>query len=279
MSRKAFRIAVVVSCGTITGSRRVVPVVPNQTRSPGSLREVDTEADRMMQPDKALECRSLTFAYRGGAGSATVLSGVDLTLDRGERVAIVGESGSGKSTLLHLAAGLERPTGGAVRVGGQELGSLGERERTRIRRRAIGIVFQAFHLIPTLTALENVALPLELSGLAWRREAFERARVQLGQVGLVGKADRYPEQLSGGEQQRVAIARALVHRPVLILADEPTGNLDSRTGEAVFQLLLDQVRESDAALLMVTHSEALAARLDRTVRMVDGRLLSEREAA
>lgn len=232
-----------------------------------------------MQSRKVLECRSLAFDYAGPAGAAPVLRGVDLTLQAGERVAIVGESGSGKSTLLHLAAGLERPTGGTVRVGGQELGSLGERERTLIRRRAMGIVFQAFHLIPTLTALENVALPLELSGLARGREARERAHLQLEQVGLGGKADRYPEQLSGGEQQRVAIARALVHGPVLILADEPTGNLDSRTGEAVFQLLLDRVQQSRAALLMVTHSDALAARLGRTVRMVDGRLSPETEAA
>ena len=231
-----------------------------------------------MQPKPVLECRSLSFAYRGGAGASTVLKDVDLTLMSGERVAIVGESGSGKSTLLHLAGGLERPSGGTVRVGGSELGALSERDRTLLRRHRMGIVFQAFHLIPTLTALENVALPLELAGLSRAGEARERARAQLQQVGLGGKPDRYPEQLSGGEQQRVAIARALVHQPMLILADEPTGNLDSRTGEAVFQLLLDQVQASGAALLMVTHSDTLAARLDRTVRMVDGRLLSEAEA-
>ena len=231
-----------------------------------------------MQPKPVLECRSLSFAYRGGAGATTVLNEVDLTLLGGERVAIVGESGSGKSTLLHLAGGLERPGAGTVRVGGSELGSLSESERTRLRRQRMGIVFQAFHLIPTLTAVENVALPLELSGLGQGTGARKRAQAQLDQVGLGGKPDRYPEQLSGGEQQRVAIARALVHRPILILADEPTGNLDSNTGEVVFQLLLDQVQESGAALLMVTHSEALAARLDRTLRMVDGRLLPEAEA-
>lgn len=231
-----------------------------------------------MQSSAALECRSLSFAYRGGAGASTVLEDVDLIVMSGERVAIVGESGSGKSTLLHLAGGLERPGGGTVRVDGTELGILSERERTRLRRQRIGIVFQAFHLIPTLTAVENVALPLELAGIARGDKARERAHAQLGHVGLGGKPDRYPEQLSGGEQQRVAIARALVHRPMLILADEPTGNLDSRTGEAVFQLLLDRVQESRAALLMVTHSDALAARLDRTVRMIDGRLLTETEA-
>lgn len=229
------------------------------------------------QSSPVLECRSLGFAYRGGAGAATVLENVNLALNGGERVAIVGESGSGKSTLLHLAGGLEHPTSGTVRVGGSDLGSLSEGERTRLRRQRMGIVFQAFHLIPTLTALENVTLPLELSGLARAGAARRKAQAQLQQVGLGAKPDRYPEQLSGGEQQRVAIARALVHRPILILADEPTGNLDSNTGERVFQLLLEQVEDSGAALLMVTHSEALAARVDRRLRMVDGRLLPEAE--
>jgi predicted ABC-type transport system involved in lysophospholipase L1 biosynthesis ATPase subunit len=230
-----------------------------------------------MQSNTVLECRSVSFAYHGGAAAAAVLREVDMTLTGGERVAIVGESGSGKSTLLHLAGGLERPGAGTIRVDGAELGVLSESERTRLRRHRMGIVFQAFHLIPTLTALENVSLPLELAGLARGGEARDRARSQLEKVGLGNKPDRYPEQLSGGEQQRVAIARALVHRPILILADEPTGNLDSSTGAAVFQLLLDQVQESGAALLMVTHSEALAGRLDRRLRMVDGRLLSEKE--
>jgi predicted ABC-type transport system involved in lysophospholipase L1 biosynthesis ATPase subunit len=222
-----------------------------------------------------LECRSLGFSYRGAAGATIVLRGVDLSLQAGERVAIVGESGSGKSTLLHLAAGLERPSDGAVRVNGTDLGGLSERERTLLRRLELGIVFQAFHLIPTLTALENVALPLELAGLGRGQDARDRAIEQLSRVGLAGKAHRYPEQLSGGEQQRVAIGRALVHRPALILADEPTGNLDSATGESVFSLLLEQVAATGSALLMVTHSSALAERLDRTVRMVDGRLLLE----
>jgi predicted ABC-type transport system involved in lysophospholipase L1 biosynthesis ATPase subunit len=222
-----------------------------------------------------LECRSLGFSYRGAAGPTAVLRGVDLCLQAGERVAIVGESGSGKSTLLHLAAGLERPSDGAVRVNGTDLGGLSERERTLLRRRDLGIVFQAFHLIPTLTAVENVALPLELAGLGRGPDARDRALEQLTRVGLAGKAQRYPEQLSGGEQQRVAIGRALVHRPALILADEPTGNLDSATGESVFRLLLEQVAATGSALLMVTHSSALAERLDRTVRMVDGRLLPE----
>jgi putative ABC transport system ATP-binding protein len=220
-----------------------------------------------------LECRSLGFSYAGAAGTADVLRGVDLILQPGERVAIVGESGSGKSTLLHLAAGLETPGAGQVRLQGVELGTLSESERTRLRRSQTGIVFQAFHLVPTLTALENVALPLEFMGLDKGGALQARARAALAEVGLVDKVHRYPEQLSGGEQQRVAIARALVHRPALILADEPTGNLDSATGESVFRLLLEQVAATGSALLMVTHSDALAARLDRTVSMVDGRLL------
>ncbi|AGA34077.1 ABC transporter-like protein [Thioalkalivibrio nitratireducens DSM 14787] len=225
------------------------------------------------EPNSVLDCRALGFSYFGGGGSIPVLHALDLQLAPGERVAIVGESGSGKSTLLHLAAGLERPTSGSVRLNGVDLGTLDERERTLRRRREVGIVFQAFHLIPTLTAAENVALPLELAGLALGREARTRGHSELAGVGLADKADRYSEQLSGGEQQRVAIARALVHRPRLILADEPTGNLDSNTGEAVFRLLLARVEAAGSALLMVTHSDALAARLDRTVRMVDGRLL------
>ncbi len=231
-----------------------------------------------IQPPSVLECRSLGFSYRGGAGATPVLQDVDLDLQAGERVAIAGESGSGKSTLLHLAAGLETPSAGRVWVNGTELGSLSERERTLLRRRELGIVFQAFHLIPTLTALENVALPLELAGIARGAAARERATTQLASVGLSGKADRYPEQLSGGEQQRVAIGRALVHQPALILADEPTGNLDSATGESVFRLLLEQVAATGSALLMVTHSSALAERLDRTVRMIDGRLLAQDRA-
>jgi len=225
-----------------------------------------------------LECRSLGFSYSGPAGAADVLRGVDLDVWPGERVAIVGESGSGKSTLLHLAAGLETPSAGRIRLMGTELGAVCEAERTRLRRSRVGIVFQAFHLVPTLTALENVTLPLELMRLLTSRASEARARERLAAVGLADKADRYPEQLSGGEQQRVAIARALVHRPALILADEPTGNLDSATGELVFRLLVEQVAATDSALLMVTHSDALAARLDRIERMVDGRLVKAADA-
>ncbi|WP_018873284.1 ABC transporter ATP-binding protein [Thioalkalivibrio sp. ALJ16] len=216
-----------------------------------------------------LSMTDVGFAY---PGEGEVLHGVDLELGAGECVAIVGESGSGKSTLLHLAAGLEPADAGTVRLAGQALAGLDEAARTRLRRAQVGIVFQSFHLIPTLTALENVMLPLELAtdlDAALRRE---RAAAQLAAVGLGDKAGREPEQLSGGEQQRVAIARALVHRPTLILADEPTGNLDSRTGEEVFALLLEQVRATGCALLLVTHSDDLAGRLDRVLRMQDGHL-------
>lgn len=213
------------------------------------------------------------FAY---PGEGQVLHGVDFELAPGERVAIVGESGSGKSTLLHLAAGLEAADRGEVHLAGEALAGLDEAARTRLRRAKVGIVFQSFHLIPTLTVLENVMLPLELATDANAAERRERAGRQLTAVGLGDKGDRYPEALSGGEQQRVAIARALVHQPALILADEPTGNLDSRTGETIFGLLLEQVRATGCSLLLVTHSHELAGRLDRVLTMRDGVLqLSE----
>ncbi|WP_018950430.1 ABC transporter ATP-binding protein [Thioalkalivibrio sp. ALMg11] len=213
------------------------------------------------------------FAY---PGEGEVLHGVDFELAPGERVAIVGESGSGKSTLLHLAAGLEAADRGEVHLAGEALAGLDEAARTRLRRAKVGIVFQSFHLIPTLTVLENVMLPLELATDANAAERRERAGRQLTAVGLGDKGDRYPEALSGGEQQRVAIARALVHQPALILADEPTGNLDSRTGETIFGLLLEQVRATGCSLLLVTHSHELAGRLDRVLTMRDGVLqLSE----
>ncbi|WP_018863856.1 ABC transporter ATP-binding protein [Thioalkalivibrio sp. ARh3] len=226
-----------------------------------------TERDNPGAP--VLGMRGVAFGY---PGEGRVLHDVDLALAPGERVAIVGESGSGKSTLLHLAAGLEPVDAGTVELAGQALAGLDEAARTRLRRAQVGIVFQSFHLIPTLTALENVMLPLELATDLDAAQRRERAAAQLEAVGLEDKGGREPEQLSGGEQQRVAIARALVHRPALILADEPTGNLDSRTGQAVFGLLLEQVRATGCALLLVTHSDDLAGRLDRVLRMQDGHL-------
>ena len=217
--------------------------------------------------DAVLSLINVAFAY---PGEGEVLHGVDFELAAGERVAIVGESGSGKSTLLHLAAGLEAADRGEVYLAGEALAGLDEAARTRLRRARVGIVFQSFHLIPTLTVLENVMLPLELATKAGAADRRERAARQLQAVGLADKEARYPEALSGGEQQRVAIARALVHEPTLILADEPTGNLDSRTGETVFGLLLEQVRATGCSLLLVTHSHELAGRLDRVLTMRDG---------
>ncbi len=214
-----------------------------------------------------LSLTKVAFAY---PGEGEVLHGVNFELAAGERVAIVGESGSGKSTLLHLAAGLEAADHGEVYLAGEALAGLDEAVRTRLRRARVGIVFQSFHLIPTLTVLENVMLPLELATDFGAGERRERAARQLTAVGLGDKAARYPEALSGGEQQRVAIARALVHEPALILADEPTGNLDSRTGETVFALLLEQARATGCSLLLVTHSHELAGRLDRVLTMRDG---------
>ena len=189
----------------------------------------------------------------------TVLAGVDLRLDGGERVALLGESGVGKSTLLNLVAGLERPDAGEIRLGGVAVNRLDDDAAARLRAREIGFVFQAFHLLPHLRLWQNVAVPLLLQGGGGPEDARARATAMLGRVGLADRADALPRELSGGEQQRVALARALVHRPRLILADEPTGNLDPRTAAAALALIDAQVREHGAALLMVTHSAQAAA--------------------
>jgi putative ABC transport system ATP-binding protein len=185
---------------------------------------------------------------------------------------VLGPSGSGKSTLLNLVSGIDRPDGGWVEVGGVRLTGLGERERTLVRRREIGFVFQFFHLLPTLTVRENLLLPLELRGRVGPAER-ERARALLARVGLEGRADAFPDRLSGGEQQRVAVARALVHEPALVLADEPTGNLDPDTGARALDLLEELVREHGRTLLAVTHSRDLATRADRVLRVEHGRLV------
>jgi putative ABC transport system ATP-binding protein len=186
----------------------------------------------------------------------------------GERVAVVGPSGSGKSSLIAVAAGLERPTTGTVRLFGQDLARLGEDGRARLRRARVSLVFQAFHLLPNMTAEENVAAPLEIAGA---RDAGPAARQWLERVGLLSRARHYPHQLSGGEQQRVALARALAARPALLFADEPTGNLDGRNAALVADMMFDLIAETGAALVMVTHDPALAARADRQVRMAEGR--------
>lgn len=209
--------------------------------------------------------------YEQAGAPIEVLRGLELEISPGETVAILGQSGSGKSTLLSLLAGLDRPTSGAVRIAGQDLAALGESELARFRASRIGIVFQQFHLLAHLTALENVALPLEIIRDAG---AQERAAQLLGRVGLSHRLEHQSAQLSGGEKQRVAIARAIAARPALLLADEPSGNLDVRTGVDVMNALFEQVRLEKMALLLVTHDEGLAARCDRTLRLLDGKLVA-----
>lgn len=210
--------------------------------------------------------------YRTEAGELPVLTGADLTLDAGEIVALVAPSGTGKSTLLHLAGLLERPDGGEVFVGGRAAGTLSDDERTAIRRGTIGFVYQFHHLLPEFTALENVALPQMAAGTP-RAAAQARARELLASFGLSGRETHRPGKLSGGEQQRVAIARALANRPRILLADEPTGNLDIATSDRVFAELLEAVRGHGVAALIATHNPALAARMDRVVTLHEGRVV------
>ncbi len=224
----------------------------------------------MSKPDlPVVELDDVHLKLASAAGEVNILRGVDLRVARGETVAVVGPSGSGKSTMMMIVAGLERPTGGRVRVAGEDLSALDEDGLALFRRRNVGIVFQAFHLIATMTALENVAVPLEFAG---DRDAFDRAREGLKAVGLGGRIGHYPGQLSGGEQQRVALARACAAEPALLLADEPTGNLDAATGSAIIDLMFELRRKRDATLLLITHDNELAARCDRIVRMLDGRI-------
>lgn len=215
-----------------------------------------------------LELQRVVKHYRRGAEDVVALDGVDLCVDEAEAVALVGPSGSGKSTLLHLAGGLDVPDAGAVHVDGTDLAGLSVAERARLRRRDIGFVFQFFHLIPSLTVAENVELPLLLDR---RRQRSAAVDTVLARVGIAHRAAHRPAELSGGEMQRAAIARALVSQPRLVLADEPTGNLDSATGRAVLDLLSSLVDDAGTTLVMVTHDEAAAARTGRVVRLLDGR--------
>lgn len=207
--------------------------------------------------------------YQLAGDSVDVLSGLDLHVDKQERVAIIGPSGSGKTTLLLILTGLEQPSSGAITLAGHSLAELDRDARADLRRDSIGIVFQSFHLVPSLTAAENVALPLDIAGSA---DSEPRALEMLNRVGLGDRAQHYPSQLSGGEQQRVAIARALVNNPALLVADEPTGNLDERTGESIIELLFSLNADSGTTLLLVTHDPHLAARCDRSLRLEGGAL-------
>ena len=220
-----------------------------------------------------LECRGLVKELASGSHRLTVLSGIDLAVAPGEFVAILGPSGSGKTTLLGLLAGLDQPTKGVVRLDGQDLGPLSEDARARLRAAKVGFVFQTFQLLPTLTALENVLVPIELQAATGNDgEGTARGRQLLARVGLGDRAHHYPAQLSGGEQQRVAIARAVVHEPKLVLADEPTGNLDAETAHHVLEVLLRTCRERNATLIVATHSAEIAARAERVIAIRDGRI-------
>jgi len=222
-----------------------------------------------------LQCQSLGRTYRSGGRDLTVLKDITFSLEPGGFLAILGPSGSGKTTLLGLLAGLDRPSAGSVYLDGQELGSLTEDERARLRGEKIGFVFQAFQLIPTLTAQENIQVPLELRGDA---RASARARELLERVGLSGRGHHYPAQLSGGEQQRVALARGFSSRPRVLFADEPTGNLDAATGATIIDLMVELNRDLGTTLVLVTHDLDLAARARRTIRLADGRVVADTAA-
>ncbi|MCB8819074.1 ABC transporter ATP-binding protein [Microvirga rosea] len=226
--------------------------------------------------DKAIALQDVDLSLGRGAARVHILKGISLEIGRGEAVGLVGPSGSGKSTLLMTMAGLEQPDSGKVLVDGTDLAALDEDGLARFRGRRIGIVFQSFHLIPTMTALENVALPLELAG---ETDAFARAEAELKAVGLGHRLQHYPAQLSGGEQQRVAIARAIVPNPAILVADEPTGNLDENTGQAIIDLLFALKRDRGATLVLVTHDLNLAGLCDRTVRLRSGRIDADTVAA
>jgi putative ABC transport system ATP-binding protein len=226
--------------------------------------------------DKAIRLQNLDLSLGRGAARVHILKTISLTIGRGEAVGLVGPSGSGKSTLLMTMAGLERPDSGEVIVDDVDLAGLDEDALARFRGRRIGIVFQSFHLVPTMTALENVALPLELADEA---DAFLRAGQELAAVGLGERLHHYPAQLSGGEQQRVAIARALVANPAIVVADEPTGNLDEATGGSIINLLFALKRDRGSTLILVTHDLELARRCDRVVRLRSGRIEADTAAA
>ena len=226
----------------------------------------------MNNPPPALQLQDISLTLKSLAGPVDILTGVSLSVAQGQTVALTGPSGSGKSSLLMVAAGLEKPTSGSITVAGTDITRMGEDGLAKFRLGRVGVVFQSFHLIPTMTALENVAVPLELMGAP---DAFARAENELRAVGLILRADHYPGQLSGGEQQRVALARALAPGPQILFADEPTGNLDGATGAGITDLLFALNAERGATLFLVTHEESLARRCSRMLRMADGKVVSD----
>ena len=226
--------------------------------------------------DPVLALKDVTLQLEGNAGPVEILRGISLDIMAGQTVGLVGPSGSGKSSLLMVMGGLESATGGTVQALGRDLTAMDEDALARFRRDHMGVVFQSFHLIPTMTALENVATPLELAG---RRDAFDRASEELAAVGLAHRTDHYPAQMSGGEQQRVALARALAPRPELLLADEPTGNLDGKNGQAIVDLLFGLSEDRGSTLVLVTHAPELAQKCDVQVRLDDGRIVTPMASA
>ena len=225
-----------------------------------------------MDSNIVIDARDVTLRFGVGDAAVEVLRGVSLQVGAGERLAILGPSGSGKSSLMAVLSGLERATSGRVHIAGADFSALDEDGLARARRGRIGIVLQAFHLIPTMTAVENVAVPLELANIA---DPYDKARAELVAVGLGHRLDHYPTQLSGGEQQRVGLARAIAARPALIFGDEPTGNLDEATGEAVVELLFARLAETGATLVLITHDAGLASRCDRVIEMKDGNIIRD----
>jgi putative ABC transport system ATP-binding protein len=232
--------------------------------------------DTSTAPNPAIALAGVNLSLGRGVANVHILKDINLHIGSGEAIGLVGPSGSGKSSLLMVMAGLERPDSGTIAVAGQDLGTLDEDGLARFRGRNVGIVFQSFHLIPTMTALENVAVPLELAGVA---DAHARARIELEAVGLSARLGHYPAELSGGEQQRVALARAHAPNPTILMADEPTGNLDEATGQQIIKLLFASHEERGTTLVLVTHDAALAQRCDRIVRLRSGQIDSESEKA